>query len=89
MFLNMCLYLSDSSTDLSILPQAYHALAEAHFMLNEHERAIDAGKECFKRRPLKSEVVIMLLSQIRVKTSFLGRAVQTLKPLAQTHEKIT
>jgi len=58
MFLNMCLYLSDSTTDLSILPQTYHTLAEAHFMLNEHERAIDAGKECFKRKPIKSEVFL-------------------------------
>lgn len=56
MLLNMCLYLSDSNTDTSILTQAYHALAEAHFKLNEHERAIDAGKECFKLRSIKSEV---------------------------------
>ena len=56
MLLNMCIYLSDPSTDVLILAQAYHALGEAHFKLNEHERAIDAGKECFKLRPLKSEV---------------------------------
>ncbi|KAJ7371742.1 TPR and ankyrin repeat-containing protein 1 [Desmophyllum pertusum] len=55
MLLNMSLYLSDSSTEQAILPQVYHALAEVHFNLNEHERSIDAGKKCFKLRPIKSE----------------------------------
>ncbi|KAJ7371766.1 TPR and ankyrin repeat-containing protein 1 [Desmophyllum pertusum] len=55
MLLNMSLYLSDSSTEQAILPQVHHALAEVHFNLNEHERSIDSGKECFKLRPIKSE----------------------------------
>lgn len=59
MLLNMSLYLSDSSTDQTINPQVYHALAEAHFNVNEHERSIDAGKECFKLRPMKSEVSLI------------------------------
>ena len=57
MLLNMSLYLSDSSTEKSILLQLHHALAEAHFNLNEHKRSIDAGEECFKLRPIKSEVI--------------------------------
>lgn len=56
MLLNMSLYLSDSGTDKTINQQIYHALAQAHFNMNEHERSIDAGKECFKLLPVKSEV---------------------------------
>ena len=56
MLLNMCIHLSDSGQDVSILTAAYQALAEAHFKLEEHEQSINAGKECFKFRPHKSEV---------------------------------
>ena len=56
MLLNMCIHLSDSGQDVSILIAAYQALAEAHFKLEEHEQSINAGKECFKFRPHKSEV---------------------------------
>ncbi len=62
MLLNMSLYLMDCNTDQSILPQIYHGLAEAHFHLNEHERSIDAGKECFKLRPVKSEVISLVFN---------------------------
>ena len=62
MLLNMSLYLSDSSTEQAILPQVHHALAEVHFNLNEHERSIDSGKECFKLRPIKSEVFAYVFS---------------------------
>lgn len=60
MLLNMSLYLSDSSTEKSILSQLYHALAEAHFNLNEHKRSIDAGEEFFTLRPIKSEVIALV-----------------------------
>lgn len=55
MLLNMSLYLSHSNTDRTINAQIYHALAEAYFIGSEHERCIDAGKECFKIQPVKSE----------------------------------
>ena len=61
MLLNMSLHLTDASADQSILPQVYHGLAEAHFHLNENERSIDAGKECFKLRPMKSEVIFLVI----------------------------
>ena len=57
MLLNMSLYLSQASTEKSILLQLHHALAEVHFNLNEHKRSIDEGEECFKLRPIKSEVI--------------------------------
>ena len=56
MLLNMCIHLSDPGQDLSILTAAYQALAEAFFELEEHEQSLNAGKECFKLRPHKSEV---------------------------------
>ena len=56
MLLNMCIHLSDPGQDLSILTAAYQALAEAHFRVEEHEQSLNAGKECFKLRPHKSEV---------------------------------
>ena len=54
----MCIHLSNSGQDVSILTAAYQALAEAHFKLEEHEQSINAGKECFKLRPHKSEVFV-------------------------------
>lgn len=56
MLLNMSLYLSDSNKDKTITVQTYHALAEAYFIGSEHERCIQAGKECFKLQPVKLEV---------------------------------
>ena len=56
MLLNMSLHLSDVNTEPVIQTQTYHALAEAYFNINEHERALDAGKNCFKLQSVKSEV---------------------------------
>lgn len=56
MLLNMCIHLSNSGQDVSVVTAAYQALAEVHFKLEEHEQSINAGKECFKLRPHKSEV---------------------------------
>lgn len=58
MFFNMCLHLSDSSTEPSILIQTNHTLAEAYFKQNEHELAVNAGKECFRLRSVRSEVLL-------------------------------
>lgn len=63
MLLNMSLYLSDSNKDKTIAAQIYHALAEAYFIGSEHERCIDAGKECFKLQPVKSEVFFFFFSE--------------------------
>ena len=54
--LNMSLHLSDVNTEPAIKTQTYHALAEAYFNINEHEKALDAGKNCFKLQSVKSEV---------------------------------
>ncbi|XP_068717953.1 TPR and ankyrin repeat-containing protein 1-like [Montipora capricornis] len=54
MLLSMCLHLPHDHTE-TIFVQAYHSLAEAHFKLNEHEKAIAAGKECYKLHSVKSE----------------------------------
>ena len=56
MLLNMSLHLSDVNTEPVIQTQTYHALAEAYFNINEHERALDAGKNCFKLQSVKSKV---------------------------------
>ena len=62
MLLNMSLYLSDSNKDKTIVAPIYHTLAEAYFIGSEHGRCIDAGKECFKLQPVKSEVFFFLVS---------------------------
>ena len=62
MLLNMSLYLSDSNKDKTIAAPIYHARAEAYFIGSEHGRCIDAGKECFKLQPVKSEVFFFLVS---------------------------
>ena len=56
MLLNMSLHLSDFNTEPAIQTQTYHALAEAYFNINEYERALDAGRKCFKLHSVKSEV---------------------------------
>ena len=56
MLLNMSLHLWDVNTEPVIQTQTYHALAEAYFNINEHERALNAGKNCFKLQSLKSKV---------------------------------
>ncbi|XP_068702489.1 TPR and ankyrin repeat-containing protein 1-like [Montipora foliosa] len=55
MLLNMCLHLPHDHAEAPILVQAYHSLAEAYFKLNEHEKAIAAGRECYKLHSVKSE----------------------------------
>ena len=59
MLLNMSLHLSDVNTEPAIKTQTYHALAEAYFNINEHERALNAGKNCFKLQSVKSEVQLI------------------------------
>ena len=56
MLLNMSLHLSDVNTEPVIQTQTYHALAEAYFNINEYERALNAGKNCFKLQSVKSKV---------------------------------
>ena len=56
MLLNMSLHLSDVNTEPAIQTQTYHALAEAYFNINELERALTAGKNCFKLQSVKSKV---------------------------------
>ena len=56
MLLNMSLHLSDVNTEPVIQTQTYHALAEAYFNINEHEGALNAGKNCFKLQSVKSKV---------------------------------
>ena len=58
MFFNMCLHLSDSSTEPSILIETNHTLAEAYFKQNKHELAVNAGNECFRLRSVRSEVLL-------------------------------
>lgn len=58
MFYNMCLHLSDSSTEQSILIETNHTLTEAYFKQNKHELAVNAGKECFRLCSVRSEVLL-------------------------------
>ena len=70
MLLNMSLHLSDVNTEPAIKTQTYHALAEAYFSINEYERALDAGRNCFKLHSVKSEVQLesFIMREVREKS---------------------
>ena len=55
-YLNISLELSDPETDRQLRYDAYFNLADEYFELRWYDECLEAGQQCFRLKPEKSEV---------------------------------